>query len=421
MALKRNDLTHFFPWGMYEWASSSFFIIIETFVFAVYFTEKVAETKLQGETLWGLTLGLSGLIIAFLGPIFGAIADQGGRRKIWLFAFTSLCILSTALLFWVKPFPEYTLLALWLVGLGSIGSELALIFYNAMLPALAPAKKIGLWSGLGWSMGYFGGIICLGLSLCLIYFTHLNEELALPTRLTFLLAALWYFVFSLPIFLFTPQLEKERKPLSTAILRGLSQLKLSINQVLKTPAIFRFLIARMLYIDGLTSLFIFGGIYAGDVFHMNAKEILLFAIALNITAGLGAFLFSFLDDWLGSKQLIVISLFCLILLASLILVVSSVTTFWILSLSLGLFVGPVQASSRSYLAKITPPALQNQFFGLFTFSGKATAFLNPLLISGTIYLTAKTRVGMSTIILFLLIGMLLMLTVPEDRSKSSFV
>ena len=418
MAIKKNNIAAFLSWSFYEWASSAFFVIIETFVFAVYFSQKVASSKLEGDMLWGLAMGLSGLVIAFTSPIVGAIADQGGRRKLWLAVFTSLCIIATALLWTIKPSPEYTLTALILVGLGSIGSELAFVFYNAMLPDLAPAKKIGLWSGLGWSMGYAGGVICLILALTISglpnFWTASDLLNAVPIRFTFLLAALWYFLFAIPIFLWTHVPEK-KKPLIAAFPDSWKQLSASLKMIFGERYLFRFLIARMIYIDGLTSLFIFGGIYAGEAFHMDEYEILIFAIALNISAGIGAVLFSWIDDWFGSKRLIVLSLLCLIILTIGILTVHSLPLFWTLALTLGLFVGPVQASSRAYLAKIAPPELVNQMFGLFAFSGKATTFLNPLLISGTIYLTSSQTAGMSTIILFLTMGMLIMLTVPSEK------
>lgn len=153
--IKASKLTLFF-WALYDWASSAFASLIQTFVFASYFTSSVAPNAIKGSSEWGLALGFSGIIIALGGPILGAIADHKGHRKGWMSIFYLLCLISTALLWYVKPETSYVLMALILVSLGTIGSEFAFIFYNAMLPDLVPKKSIGTWSGIGWGMGYLG-------------------------------------------------------------------------------------------------------------------------------------------------------------------------------------------------------------------------------------------------------------------------
>lgn len=408
-------------WAFYDWANSSFTVLIQTFVFAAYFTRSVASNEIIGSYEWGLAAGLSGIIIAFGGPLLGAIADNKGNRKSWMSIFFFLCFISTALLWYVKPESSYVPIALILVSLGTIGSEFAFIFYNAMLPDLVPKKSIGTWSGIGWGMGYVGGMTCL--LLVLLAFINqqdswwvLNDRYAEPVRASFLLAAAWYGLFAVPLFLFVSNPKGKNEPLARAISLGLNQLKNSIKDIHHYRHLVWFLAARMIYTDGLTTLFLFGGVYAAGTFQMTSHDVLLFAITLNVTAGLGAFAFACFDDMVGSKTVIIISLISLTMVTVLILSVESLKLFWLFGLFLGAFVGPLQASSRALMAKVTPKEKQNQMFGLFAFSGKATGFMGPFFVSLVTYLTSSQRWGMSTLIPFFIIGLFFMLKVPSEEN-----
>lgn len=404
-------------WAFYDWANSSFAAIISTFVFPAYFARQVAESETVGTAQWGYTVGLAGLLVALGGPVLGAVADQGGRRKPWLGAFTVLAVLGTASLWWVVPGMQPVWLALLLVGLATVAAEFAVVFYNAMLPSLTVPERLGRWSGWAWGLGYVGGLLCLVLAL--FGFVQDGAWLELPradaehVRATFVLVAVWYGLFALPLFLFTPDEPDRHKAFGRAVRDGLGQLTESLHQIRRYAPILRFLVARMVFIDGLATIFAFGGVYAAGTFGMDAQGVLLFGIGLNVTAGIGAAAFAWIDDWLGSRRTILIALIGLIVPGSLMLVVESVTWFWVLGLTLGLFVGPVQAAGRSYLARVAPVELRNQMFGLFAFSGKATAFAGPLLVGAVTGWFESQRAGMSVIIVFLIIGFLLMLTVPE--------
>lgn len=408
-------------WALYDWGSSSFAAIISTFVFPVYFAKQVALDEASGTGQWGLTVGVAGFIVAVGGPILGAIADQHRRRKPWVAWFTLLCVVATASLWWVQPAHEWILPAMLLAGLATIGTEFATIFYNAMLPDLTSAERLGRWSGWAWGLGYMGGLACLILALQgLIADTawiSFPDEPAGGVRATFVLTALWYGLFALPLFLFTPDAAASGKTLHQALVDGLAQLRQSIQQLRSYLPILRFLIARMFFIDGLTTLFAFGGVYAAGTFGFSEQDVLLFAIALNITAGLGAASFAWLDDWMGSKTTVLLSLAGLIALGSAVLMIESTTLFWILGALLGIFVGPIQAGSRSYMARVAPEHLRTQMFGLFALSGKATAFLGPLLVGWITVLSGSQRLGMTVIVAFLAIGFLLMLTVPKAKAS----
>lgn len=415
---RKTSKAGLFSWAMYDWANSAFFAVIQTFVFATYFIQSISESDAAGSAQWGNTISLAGLLIALLGPVLGAIADQTGRRKPWIAGFSLLCIVASGLLWYVAPSSNYLLLALILVFLGTIGSECAIIFYNAMLPSLVDNNRMGRWSGWAWGLGYAGGLACLVLALFVFIQTEqppfgLEISSSEHVRATFVLVAVWYLLFSIPLFVFTPDTPRTGLSFRKAIGRGFSQIKESIQHVRQYKDIVRFLIARMIFIDGLATVFAFGGIYAAGTFDMTEREVLIFGIGLNITAGLGAAAFAWIDDWIGSRKTILISLFGLIITTILVLIVSEMIWFLVFGMTLGIFVGPVQAASRTYMARIAPDDLRNQMFGLFALSGKVTAFLGPLLVGWITYLAGSQRIGMSVLVLFFITGFLLMRTVPN--------
>lgn len=407
-----------FSWALFDWANSSFFAVIQTFVFATYFIQSVAENEVIGSNQWGNIISAAGLLIALGGPFLGAIADQLGRRKPWIFAFSLLCILATAGLWFVEPSNNFLLLALILIFISTVGSECAIIFYNAMLPNLVSDKKMGRWSGWAWGLGYAGGLVCLVVALFVFVQVDqppfgLDTAAAEHVRATFVLVAVWYLIFSLPLFLKTPDEPRTGIGIKKAVKNGWNQLKESIRHIRAYKDIMRFLIARMIFIDGLATVFAFGGIYAAGTFDMNETDVLIFGIGLNLTAGLGAALFAWIDDYLGSRQTILISLVGLIVTTSAVLLVTSSMWFWAFGLTLGIFVGPVQAASRTYMGRIAPKELRNQMFGLFALSGKVTAFVGPFLVGWLTYVAGSQRIGMSVIIVLFVIGLFLMLKVPK--------
>lgn len=412
------DKWQLFSWAMYDWANSAFFAVIQTFVFATYFINSVAENETLGSNQWGNTISAAGLVIALGGPFLGAIADQMGRRKPWIFGFSLLCIAATAGLWFVEPSNSFLILALVLIFLSTVGSECAIIFYNAMLPDLASDENMGRWSGWSWGLGYAGGLACLLVALFVFIDVEqppfgLDNARAEHVRATFVLVAIWYAVFSLPLFLKTPDARSTGMQLKKAVRSGWIQLRESIRHVRAYKNIVRFLIARMIFIDGLATVFAFGGIYAAGTFDFAERDVLLFGIGLNLTAGIGAGVFAWIDDWLGSKLTIELSLVGLIITTSAVLLVTSVLWFWVFGLLLGIFVGPVQAAGRTYMARVAPKGLKNQMFGLFALSGKVTAFLGPLLVGWLTYWAGSQRLGMTVIVLFFMIGLLLMRTVPK--------
>ena len=407
-------------WCLFDWANSAFPTVVTTFVFAAYFTQAVAADQITGTSQWGYTISVAALVVAVIGPVLGAIADKGGRRKPWIAVFTLLCVLASALLWFTRPDPADVPWALVFVGLATIGFEMGMVFYNAMLPDLAPKRMIGRISGWGWGLGYGGGLVCLVVALFAFVQAEtplfgLDKEALEDVRITPVLAAAWFAVFSLPLFFATPDKAASGLDIPAAIRQGIAELIATLRRIREFADIARYLLARMIYTDGLNTLFAFGGIYAAGTFGMETVEVIQFGIAINLTAGLGAASFAWVDDWIGPKRTILISLAALIVLGAALLVIESKTLFWVFGLSLGLFVGPAQAASRSLMAHLAPAELRAEMFGLYAFSGKATAFLGPALFALGTDIFDSQRAGMATIVVFLAVGMILLWRVPDVR------
>lgn len=411
-----------FAWALYDWANSSYFVIIQTFIFAAYFTKTIAENIEIGTAQWGNMIGLAGFVLAITAPIFGAIADQAGRRKPWIAAFTILCVIACGLLWFAKPGTDYLWFALGMGFLATIGAEFAFIFYSAMLPDLVSPEKLGRWSGWGWGMGYAGGLACLLVALFAFIQTdglwlNLDPDKAEPVRATFILTAIWYALFSLPLFFKTPDNPSTNKKISDSIKHGFAQIQISIKEAGKFKNIMKFLLARVFYNDAIVTIFAMGGVYAAGTFDMDEEQILMFGIGLNVTAGLGAFGFAWLDDKSGSKFTIIASILGLLIPLTALIVVQDIAWFIIWGLVLGIFVGPIQAASRSFMARLSPPELTNQMFGLLALSGKVTSFIGPILVGFLTVRFGSQRLGMSSILIMLLIGLVLMFTVKEREAS----
>jgi UMF1 family MFS transporter len=396
-------------WCFYDWATSAFFTVVTTFIFATYFTENIAANKILGTQQWGNAIALSGFLIALGSPIFGAIADHQGRRKPWLGLFTAFAIIGSALLWYAQP--GYVYWTLGCVVVGTVGLGISSVFYNAMMRDLSPPGYLGRISGWAWGLGYLGGLSCLIIAL------YLTQVLKQPIQINGPLVAVWIAVFSSLLFLLTPDQPSMQIRLTTAIREGLSTLIKTLKSLPQRRDILMFLIAQMIYVDGLNTLFAFGGIYAAGTFGMSLSEVMQFGIAMNVVAGLGSMTFGWLDDYVGTKRTILLSLVAMIISGTALLFVQTKLVFWILGLFLCIFIGPAQAASRTLMSRLVPRELSNELFGLYIFSGKATSFLGPLLLGMISYTFNSQRPGMAVIIVFFIIGGLLLLKVPSPNPK----
>jgi MFS transporter, UMF1 family len=417
---QRQSVIAIMAWCFYDWACASFSIIVTTFIFATYFTTKVAENTLIGTYQWANAMSLAGIIIALSSPLFGAIADHSGHHKRWLFFFTWLSIGSTALLWFSYPSVTSVYFTLTCVVIGTIGYEVAQVFYNSFLTELAPKAYLGRISGWGWGAGYLGGIVALSITLIVFVrgnYASLNVQTAEPIRICGPFVALWFALFSLPLFFLVPPISGKVHPLPQAIREGTRVLWATLKKLPHEKNISLYLLAHMIYTDGLNTLFAFGGIYAAGTYGLTFEQVLLFGISMNISAGIGAISLAWVDDYLGSKKTIILSLLCLICFGLPILFLHDKVTFWIFALILSLFVGPVQSASRSLMVRlIADKESSSEMFGLYALSGKITAFMGPWILGYMTLSFGSQRVGLATVMVFFAVGALLLLPVSSGAS-----
>ena len=425
--MKREQRT-ILAWCLYDWGNSAFTTLVVTFIYATYFSQAMAPSPEAGTVLWSRAMGASALAIALLSPFLGAVADRGGQRRRALAIATLLSIACTVALTFVAPGRPLTIpLALTLFVGANTAYEIGIVFYNAYLPELAPPEKSGRVSGYGWGLGYVGGILCLVLALVLLVgnapLLALPREAGFHVRATNLLTALWFCLFSLPFLFMAPPERTPPRPVRMA--EALHDLAATFRSLRQFRQVMRFLLAHLIYNDGLITIFAFGGIYAAGTFGMTIAEVVLFGIALNVAAGLGAFLFGHLEDAIGSRPTILLTLVGLTLATATAALAPNRFWLWLSGLTVGLFVGPNQSASRALMGRLTPAAHRAQFFGFYTLSGKVTSFLGPILLGSATALFHSQRAGIATIIPFFLTGGLLLLTVretarPEPAAAGTF-
>lgn len=412
-----------FSWCLYDWANSAFSTVIGTFIFSVYFAKGIFGDATGGSVVWGYAIGGAGLVVALLGPVVGAIADHSGRQKSWVAVATAVTVLATAALFFAEPDRQFVILTLALVAIATIAFEFSTVFYNATLHQVAPPDMLGRVSGWGWALGYFGGLGCLAVGLVALVqpdvpWFGFAKEGAENIRATGPLVAIWFSLFALPFFLFVPGHAGKTVSTASAIRAGLRQLRDTVREIGFYRPIVLFLIASALYRDGLATLFALGGLYAAGVYGMNFEEIMLFAIALNISAGLGAFVFAWMDDRAGSKETVLAALAGLLVFGTAILFTNDWIWFTALAIGLGIFVGPAQAASRSLMARLSPDGMETEMFGLYALTGKSVAFLGPIFYAAATDAFDSQRAGLVTILAVWALGGLLLLGVRTDQASS---
>jgi UMF1 family MFS transporter len=444
-----------FGWMMFDWAAQPFFTVVITFIFGPYFASRMAADPVAGNLAWSNIGTISAVIIAVLSPVLGSVADATGNRKHWIGLFAVIKILSLFMLWTAAPGSSVVTIGLFIV-LASIAAEFSIVFNDSMMPRLIDEESVGKVSNIAWGLGYLGGLIALFfVQLCLVGnpatgktiigitpLFGLDPAAGEDARITGPLAAIWYLIFVLPMFLFTPDSSKN-VPLGPAIRQGLDELWETLKRLAHRPGLTKFLIARMIYQDGVNGLIFLGGAFAAGMFGWGTFEIGLYGIMLALVAIFGCVIAGYLDSALGSKRVIII---CLTILS--IATICNISTapgftlFGLVPLStadsgglfglfgtaaehyyifygmlIGLAFGPVQASSRSFLSRSVDVTEAGRYFGIYALSGRATSFVATLVNSLLIWLTASPRVGMGSLILFFVIGLAILLITPYPASE----
>ena len=451
--LQRASLAAILGWVLVDWALQPFHTLIVTFLFAPYFTNTVAPNPVSGQAWWGYAAAVAGIIIAVGGPVLGAMADRGSRKPMVAVTVTIMAIAAAALWMACPAADGVTVLLVLAAFVIAVAcAEYTTVFINSLMPTLVPPNELGRLSGASWAVAYTGGLIALIIMAGLIVtapgstktLMGLDPVLSLDAshrqgdRLTGPFAAIWLLVFVIPFFLFTPEPKSARKPEPMSLSAPLRDLVGTLKLLPSMPSMMYFLLARALYTDGLSAVFVFGGIYGSSVFGWQLAELGIFGIVLIVIGVVGATIGGFLDDKLGSKTVILAGLVVLMIGALGILSVTPSSVLYAIPVtpkaagsavfaSAGekvflLFSGlvafasaPTQSASRSLLARIAPPDKTAQFFGLFAFSGKVTAFLAPLMIALTTQLSGSQRFGMASVMIFFIVGLALMMPVKEHR------
>ena len=409
-------------WALYDFANSPFTTLVVTFVYATYFTQAIADDPIHGTALWSRAVTITAIVVALCSPVLGALADRGGFRKLFLVLSTLVCAAATALLY--RVLPGEVVMALVLFVVANVAYEFGTVFYNAFLPDVAPEGRIGRVSGFGWGLGYFGGLVALAAALVTLVqpetpWFGFSTEAGENVRATNLLVAVWFLVFSLPLFVWVKEDKSRVSAPGRVVAETLTQLRRTFGEIRRYRQTVRFLVARLIYNDGLVTVFAFGGIYAAETFGFTLEDVLLFGIVINVAAGTGAILMGIVDDRIGGKRTILFSLVGLIGATALAVTATNEVWLWVAGILIGIFAGPNQSASRSLMGRFVPRAVENEFFGFFAFSGKLTAFIGPLLLGILTDVSGSQRVGVSIVLVLFAIGLALLLTVDEREGTKA--
>ena len=427
-------------WVMFDWAAQPFFTLITTFIFAPFFASALAASPAEGQALWGYAAGAAGLCIALLSPLMGGIADMTGPRKPWIAVFGAMMVTGAGLLWFAVPGARLAVpIALGGYILAALGAEFATLFNNAMMHRLVPPERLGRLSGTGWAVGYLGGLLSLALTLGWLAadpvsgktllggkpLFGLDPALGEGDRITGPLTAIWFVIFVAPMFLLTPDTARTGISLRAAARGGFARLATTVRDLPHQGGLGRFLLANMIYQDGLVALFAFGGIYAAGVFGWTTIELGIFGILLTVTGVAGALIGGSLDDRIGGRLVVLGSIAVLILTCIGILSLGKNHIFFViptlpvsgglfasapekvylgLGLLIGLVAGPLQAASRSLMARLAPKERIGEFFGLFALSGKVTSFMGPTCVALATSIFASQQAGLGVLILFFMAG-----------------
>jgi UMF1 family MFS transporter len=449
-------------WAMFDFARVPYVLLITIYIFAPYFAHTiVANDPVRGQALWGDIQAVSGLIIAVIAPFIGAISDAGGRRKPWIAVFAILIAVPAALLWFAKPAGlGLSLLEIgMLVAIANVAYEFASVFYNAMLPTIATHGRIGSLSGLSLALGNLSGVGLL--IFILVAFTlpgavhwsfipahplfGIVKAAHEPERLTGPIAAACIFVFTLPLLLWTPDRERNAKVgWREASIQGIRSVIKTLRSLRHYKNVAIYLVARLFFNDGMTALLVFSGVYAAGIFHWNALAMTVYGLTLSVFAVVGGFFGGWLDDRLGSKASIFVSVGGTLVVGLMSISMGPDRIFWFIpydpnappvhslpffkswpeiiflgiAILSAIFVTASYANARTMMARIAPIERMTEFFGLFSLSGQSTSFLATSSVTLLTLLTASQRGGMIAIMAFLGFGLIGMIWVKEERATA---
>ncbi len=443
-------------WVLYEFAYGPFFITFVMFIFSPYFQLVLVGDEVRGQALWGYTATIAGLLIAVLSPVLGALNDAMGPRKPGIAWFTVICIGSLGLLWFAQPELAFAIpLAMAAYIVAGVAAEVAGVFHNSMLPAIVSERRVGALSGTGYALSYLGAVAAFAIWFVLFQTPEvpalgIDDEARQRVMAPF--SALWLLVFIVPFFLFTSDFPRSGRSMREALDHGFKGLNKTLRSLSHYRNVATFLLARLIYYDGMMAIFTFVAVYAAGVFGWGPEKMMFYAVAMLSVGFFSSLAGGALDDFIGSKRTLLITVFMFGFFLAVGLSITPERVPWLplawhtnghdvpliggLLQALGFtelperwyfacgilttfFVGPALASSRTMLSRIIPPDKSAEFFGIYNLTGKLTAFLGPLAIGLATDISGSQRTGMGVIFVFLFVGGALLFLVKEERTEKA--
>ncbi len=398
-----------FIWTLFDFANTSFSIIVVTFLYAVYFKKTVAGNEDIGDLYWSISTSIAMAITAFISPVLGAIADYSAGKKRFLLFFTLLCILGTASLYFIGPGQIFW--GIFLFVLANVGFEAGLVFYDSFLPEITAPKNYGRVSGYGFGMGYFGSLATLAIIYPFIQASMIRES--------FPVAALFFLIFSLPLFFFLKEKRKKVLDKQSFVSIGFGRVWSTLTHLKHYKNLAIFLVAFFFYIEGVNTIIFFSGNYASTTLGFSEMELLIFFIVVQTTAIAGSVVLGIVADKIGQKKTIVITLFMWLATVTLAYFVYDKIGFYIVGLLAGAAMGSCQSTSRSLMSKLTPPEKKTEFFGFYSFFGKSSAVIGPLVFGLVSFISGDQRLAIISIAFFFIVGLLILTKVKDPKIISN--
>lgn len=400
-----NEKSKIFVWTLFDFANTSFSIVVVTFVYAVHFKKSVAQNLPIGDLYWSISTSIAMIITAIISPVLGAIADYSTGKKRFLLFFTLLCIIATSLLYFVGEGMIFW--GIFLFVIANIGFEAGLVFYDAFLPEITQPKNYGRVSGYGFGMGYLGSLATLAIIYPIIQKGMIQES--------FPITSLFFLIFSLPIFFFLKDKRKNVDRKDSYIKIGLTRVWSTLSHLKYYKNLFWFLIAYFFYIEGVNTVIFFSGNYASTTLRFDTSELIIFFLTVQTTAIFGSILLGILADSIGQKKTIMITLFLWLITIALAYFITDKTEFYVVGLLAGAAMGSSQSTSRSLMSKLTPPEKKTEFFGFYSFFGKSSAVVGPLVFGIVSYITKSQRLAIISIGFFFVVGLLILTKVQDPK------
>jgi UMF1 family MFS transporter len=421
VATERARFKEIFGWCMFDFANSAYTTVVITTIFSAYFVGSVVADKTRGDYLWSVALSISYFLVIVTGPVIGAVADFSGWKKRFLFISYLVCVVFTALLFFVGPGDIG--LAMVLVVLSNLGFAAGENFCASFLPELAPPKDMGKISGYGWSFGYVGGL--LSLALCLLLLSGTKDAAGGyrdgAIRSTNVLVAIYFALAAIPTFLWLRE-RKDREVLAEGesyLTAGFKRLFQTFRAVRRFRELLKFLLAFTVYQSGVMTVISFAVIYTEQELLFTKGESIVLIIVVNITSSVGAFLFGFIQDRIGAKRAVLLTLLIWIAAILGIYLFHSRIAFWIIANMVGVAIGSCQSASRALVGLFSPQEKSAEFFGFWGLAGKLASILGIYSFGLLAHLTGSRHTALLSVLGFFVAGFLLTLLVNEAGGRSA--